>query len=520
MKRKKKRGGSPLFSIILILFLKAFILIAIAETAKIGLGPDEAQYWSWSRKLDWGYYSKPPGIAWQIWFGTHLFGDTAIGVRSMSVFIGFLLPLFVYALARACRLKQSTAFWAGIMMGFSPIGILSSILATTDAPMVLFWILATIIVAKSLSTGTPPSYPLVGVTILFGAFFKWPIYLFWVFPLIAMFGFKQLRSLRILIGMGISLIGLLPSVYWNVSHSYATFRHVLATMIGGHANKGTGPLGFFQGNPAAFIGAQVSLLSPVLFILLLIALGYMVKHHKKVWPSLVFCGGMTLILLSVYTALACVQKMQGNWCVFAYPSGIVLLSWFCCEQVSWGKKWMIAGIILSFVLSLFVLSLPFLQEKGLTTLPYRVNPFRHNLGWNRLKSALEKAGYDPKIHFLFGDKYQTTSIATFYSLGKKQAYFFNLQGVRKNQFSYWPGMAEQQEGKNGFFVLPEHSPQLDRIKETGIDRYIAELQPYFEKVEYLGEMPLFYCNSAPVKEVFIFKCLNYNGKKIVDPELY
>src|SRR5436189_6292460 len=30
------------------------------------LTEDEAHYWEWSRHLDYGYYSKPPGIAWVI----------------------------------------------------------------------------------------------------------------------------------------------------------------------------------------------------------------------------------------------------------------------------------------------------------------------------------------------------------------------------------------------------------------------------------------------------------------------
>ena len=30
----------------------------------LDLSGDEAYYWDWGRNLDWGYYSKPPGIAW------------------------------------------------------------------------------------------------------------------------------------------------------------------------------------------------------------------------------------------------------------------------------------------------------------------------------------------------------------------------------------------------------------------------------------------------------------------------
>ena len=31
---------------------------------------DEAEYWAWSRKLDWSYFSRGPVIAWLIRLGT------------------------------------------------------------------------------------------------------------------------------------------------------------------------------------------------------------------------------------------------------------------------------------------------------------------------------------------------------------------------------------------------------------------------------------------------------------------
>ena len=37
---------------------------------------DEAQYWLWSKTLDFGYYSKPPMIAWFLKLHTTLFGES------------------------------------------------------------------------------------------------------------------------------------------------------------------------------------------------------------------------------------------------------------------------------------------------------------------------------------------------------------------------------------------------------------------------------------------------------------
>ncbi|HCY54966.1 MAG TPA: glycosyl transferase, partial [Oceanicaulis sp.] len=45
------------------------LVLLAARIAGLMINPsslyaDETQYWVWSRDLDWGYFSKPPLIAW------------------------------------------------------------------------------------------------------------------------------------------------------------------------------------------------------------------------------------------------------------------------------------------------------------------------------------------------------------------------------------------------------------------------------------------------------------------------
>ena len=122
----------------LILALRAMIIVSIILHAGIGIGPEEAQYWTWSQNLDWGYYSKPPGIAWMIWLSTQWLGNTELRVRAGSLMVGSLIPLLVYFMAQCCRLIPIACFWTGIMIAFSPMGILSTLLAVTDVGMETF----------------------------------------------------------------------------------------------------------------------------------------------------------------------------------------------------------------------------------------------------------------------------------------------------------------------------------------------------------------------------------------------
>lgn len=508
-----------LFLLCTILLLKAILIVWLVLHSGIGLGPDEAQYWTWSQHLDWGYYSKPPGIAWQIWLGCQLFGNTELGVRFGSIVLGTILPLAVYGLAAACRSRPAVCFWAAIAMALAPMGMLNSFLAITDGGMVLFWTMALLATAKGIEKNDSPDFLWVGFWIFCGALFKWPIYQFWIVIFIFCFPYRSWISWNLVKGIGISLLGLIPSLIWNASHNWVTFRHVWATMIGRNG-KDLHNHAVQLGNPLEFIGAQAALFSPIFFVLLLFAFYALIRQRLYLSKSLFFCGTVTLLFMGVYTLLSFVMKMQGNWCDFAFPSAAVLMSWYAIERVRHGRDMLIAGAVLAVVMSLLAFSIPTIQSEGFfkrIPLPYKMNPFRHNVGWNALGKVLQEAGYRPDQDVLVGDKYQTTSILSFYGEGQKIAHFLNLQGTRLNQFSFWPGIPEN---KKAFFVVVENSPHLEKNLTNIVEKYSRQLQEYFREVHYLGLKPLFHSYGEMVKGAFIFECLDYNGKEPQNPESY
>ena len=66
-----------------LLVLRVFALLADPNS----LYADETQYWLWSRSLDWGYFSKPPMIAWIIASTTAIFGNADWAVRLAAPFL-------------------------------------------------------------------------------------------------------------------------------------------------------------------------------------------------------------------------------------------------------------------------------------------------------------------------------------------------------------------------------------------------------------------------------------------------
>lgn len=468
---------NKLFSL---LFLKAFLLIILIQSGYLSLAPDEAQYWTWSRHLDFGYYSKPPMIAWQIKLTTALFGNSELGVRIGAVIYGILLSWLLYKIGTLLK----NPFWSGLTMAFSPLGIFLSFAATTDPGSIFFLTLALYFILKG------PYFLLCGLCIAMGALYNWRVFFFWPLLLLGSIFFPILRNKRVVLAIAISLLALLPTLYWNATHDFATFRHVFETTAKATTGKNRG--NFFD-----FLLAQIGLISPVFFVLMWISF---FRRHQK-W-QLGFCALMAGATIFYYF-LALFSKIQPNWALFLYPAGFAVMANYS------HKRALHIGTWVSIALTALAMSIPFLQTQGFFNIPYKANPFRQNMGWKNLPKTLQAAGFQNE--FLFSDKYQTVSLLSFY---EKEAYFFNLSNQRKNQFSYLPQMSLE-KGKNGYFVIAENV-QEDNLQWYQ-EHYHKLLLPYFEQVEFKGNYPLFFANGQAVKYAIIFKGIGYNGQ--MPPEI-
>lgn len=476
------------------LVFKAVGMIFLILFAGIGLGPDEAQYWTWSRHLDFGYYSKPPGVAWQIFLTTALFGSTEFGVRMSAVILGTLFAWAVYRLGLQAGCSRNTASLAGMMAALTPLGFFSTFLAITDGGLLVFWTLALGELVKAKVDHQEPNYVRFGLYIACGALFKWPIYLLWLIA------FIEQRSRKMITGLLISLLGLFPAVFWNATHQFATFKHVFTIVQGGND-------GGSAGNPLEFIGSQAAIISPIIFILGISAFFFWKAQSK----SVKFLGSVSLGIILAYVAYSFFKKGQGNWCLFAYPSLFV----FIAAVFSEGKRrWLVfGGLGLSVALVLAAFMIPKMQQKIL--IPWKLNPFRHNVGWDALSKALEQVKTGPS--FFFADKYQNSSILSFYAPGQPEAYFLNLSGARKNQFSYWPA---PEAGKNGIFVAVENGTDLDKKMHNLEEHYLQALAPYFARIHAPKRVTLFRVDGKSVKEALIFYCEAFTGNMPIEPEKY
>ena len=85
------------------LFLLALFIIKVISllNSPLSLSVDEAQYWDWSNNLDFGYFSKPPFIAWLIASTTYFFGISEWSIRLSSPIIHLLIAVVIWFISKS-----------------------------------------------------------------------------------------------------------------------------------------------------------------------------------------------------------------------------------------------------------------------------------------------------------------------------------------------------------------------------------------------------------------------------------
>ena len=96
--RNRTKSFSLLSAPLVFIFLISITCLRIYSlyTSPIELSVDEAQYWDWSRNIEFGYFTKPPIIAWVIALSTTIFGNEEWAVRLCSPLIHLLIAIVLW----------------------------------------------------------------------------------------------------------------------------------------------------------------------------------------------------------------------------------------------------------------------------------------------------------------------------------------------------------------------------------------------------------------------------------------
>ena len=136
----------------LIVILSAGVRLIVGSS--VHLTEDEAYYRLWSMSPAFGYFDHPPMIAWWVWLGRHLVGDTAFGVRLLPILASAAVTPLVFDLVMLAGGDRRDAIRAAVWYNAMPLVLAGGLLAVPDAPAAFFWVLTLWCALKAVRSGT------------------------------------------------------------------------------------------------------------------------------------------------------------------------------------------------------------------------------------------------------------------------------------------------------------------------------------------------------------------------------
>ncbi|MFT5775757.1 ArnT family glycosyltransferase, partial [Hyphomonas sp.] len=340
--KKHESDSAYLRATLLGLGLLLVLRIGFLVAAPLNLYADEAQYWRWGETLDWGYYSKPPMIAWVIHAVTALFGNGEWAVRLAAPFLHTTGAVFLFLLGRAMY-DARTGMFAAFGYALMPAVILSSAVISTDGVLMPFWC-AGLYAFWRLRSGEGRWASAVGLGVAVGAGFlsKYAMLYFLIGTGLTLVLDKDTRralvSWRGLVALLVAAAIFAPHMAWNAANDFKTVSHTVD-----NANLG-GEL-FHPEHALDFLVDQMGVFGPISLISLVFGLLVMRRSDEGLMGRDRWLLCFVIPVLVIILAQAVISRANANWAVTAWPAASVLVAaWLIRAQPNRSLWFWIAGL--------------------------------------------------------------------------------------------------------------------------------------------------------------------------------
>jgi 4-amino-4-deoxy-L-arabinose transferase-like glycosyltransferase len=280
------------------------LVVKLILATIIPLSNDEAYYWVWSHHLQLSYFDHPPFVAWLFKLSHPLEGiATYTGVlRVPAVLLGHLTLLLVMQLLNGL-VSPAQLRNVFLVLLFSPLFGVGSLIVTPDIPYVFFWTFALVCFREHINSPSTKSATLLGAALGLGFCSK---YLIVVFVPIAiayllrhrLWRLAQPRYLAPTVLAGLTFC--LPVLIWNYQNDWASFRFQLGHGLDQEATGLTQKISQL----IDYSGGQLALLSPLVLFTFW-------KREEPLPLSFLRWFGWGSILFFAWTSLR--SPVEANW---------------------------------------------------------------------------------------------------------------------------------------------------------------------------------------------------------------
>jgi len=370
-------------------------LLRLFYLGAIDLLPQEAYYWNYAQHLSIGYLDHPPMVAWIIWLGTFLFGDTEVGVRLGAFAAWVVTALFCCRLTRDL-FDSCTALRALLLIAILPFFFAVGLSVTPDSFLAASWAGVLYFLERCLLGGRRSAWWGVGACAGVGILSKYTIVL--LAPAVLLFLLIDRQSRPWLLKLepygatALAFLLFVPVIIWNAQHQWISFvfqgsRRFLDTL------SFTFP---------ELAGSVLLLLTPTGVLAAFVALSSRGKTKQEgidiSWErkKRLFISLFTLFPLLFFVSFSLVRTAKLNWTGPLWLAVIPLMAWQMAPQENrqvtpmlkfLQRAW--APTIVIFVL-FFGLALHF-WALGLPAVPYpKGGEVSLLLGWRDLARKIDR----------------------------------------------------------------------------------------------------------------------------------
>lgn len=316
--------------------LMILAVVALRLTATLAtpleLAADEAQYWRWAQTPDWGYFSKPPLVAWIIAASTALLGDAEWAIRAPSALMHGVGAFLLYLLGRRVFSPEAGLYAAAAYL-VMPGVTLSSAVMSTDAALLPLWCAALLSLRRLRDHPTLWAGALFGLVVGAAMLAKYAaLYLVAGTALAAIVDPPTRRALLGAPGLAAAVVFALavgPNLLWNAQNDFATVSHTTD-------NANWENAGFQIGHLFRFITDQMGVFGPVTFLILIAYFVLRLRRpetpddHARLWLACFILPPLLII-----AGQAVIARAHANWAASAYPAAAVLVGSLVCLR-GWG----------------------------------------------------------------------------------------------------------------------------------------------------------------------------------------
>ena len=443
--------------------LAVIVLITLVRIAFLAaelrpLEGDEAQYWSWSLDPAFGYYSKPPMVAWLIGLTTAIAGHGEFGIRLASPLVHAVTAFMVFLIGRRLFADARIGFWAGLVYATLPGVSFSATVMSTDPPLLMFWSIALYAFIRAVDADDWRWWVGCGAALGLALLSKYSAIAFPVSALCYLLlsgGHRRLlRRPGPWLMLTAAAVVLAPNLVWNAGTGFVTVAHV-----GENANLG-GPL-LQPGKMAEFIGSQFGVFGPILFGALLVMLARWGRVTRD--DRMLLLLSFVVPLLAAITAQSLLSRAHANWAAPVYVAATVAVTAWLARP---GRMaWLAAAVALHVVAGTAIYGFEGVRAVTGIGTTAALDPFRRARGWDDAGAAVAqvRAAHDG-VPLLADERMMLARFLYYADVPLAETYKWNPDGVIEDHYELTTTL-QGEEGRDFLLVtrLPDRAAILDRF---------------------------------------------------------